>query len=99
MRKVLTAISLAATLTLPTACGSGHPAWCGQTITVRKAGGTPVNLGPYGWTTIGYAHLTVPQDFPALIRRDARQYNRSHDMFIALALGEVWKNDYQKECQ
>ncbi len=35
MRKLLAALTLAGLLTLPTACGSGHPAWCGQGITAQ----------------------------------------------------------------
>lgn len=88
----------AATVLLP-ACGSSDPSWCTEKITMHRAGGTPVNMGPYGVQSIGYGRITVPSDFPALIRRDARTYNRGHDLLVAMALGAVWRADIKAQCR
>jgi hypothetical protein len=107
-----------------TACGSGHPAWCGQNIkvtigysqapsqTIRVPGSRAGRLSEIvsgavlggslsssGNGTANALVLTVPADFPALIRRDTASFNRSGDQFMLLPLGLVWKNDYQRECR
>lgn len=43
--------------------------------------------------------LTVPADFPALIRRDAVQFNGSGDDFLLYPIGFLWNRDFQKQCR
>lgn len=125
MRKIIAALPLAAMLMLPVACGgSGHPAWCGQTIALTIAWSDAPNqvvrvdatyadklsrivsgavlggsLQSSGKGTAQAVVLTVPADFPALIRRDAASFNHRGDQFLLLPLGYVWSTDYRKQCR